>query len=167
MRCAPGDCAYFPAASGKSLTSPKAARAVIIEKSYEPLAGSAAPAFFAGRETNIPPEALNGDPSLEVRAMVPPDASFDFAVNTMTYLPGASLPMVEMHVMEHGLLMLEGGGIYRLNDHWYPVAAGDFPSGSRLGVLSRSGSLAGQGRVPAEISPASIKIGIAARQATK
>ncbi len=28
--------------------------------------------------------------------------------------------------MEHGLLMLEGQGIYRLGDRWYPVAAGDF-----------------------------------------
>ena len=28
--------------------------------------------------------------------------------------------MVEIHVMEHGLLMLEGGGIYRLGDRWYP-----------------------------------------------
>ncbi len=34
--------------------------------------------------------------------------------------------MVEIHVMEHGLLMLEGGGIYRLGDRWYPVTAGDF-----------------------------------------
>jgi (S)-ureidoglycine aminohydrolase len=34
--------------------------------------------------------------------------------------------MVESHVMEHGLLMLEGGGIYRLGDSWYPVEAGDF-----------------------------------------
>jgi (S)-ureidoglycine aminohydrolase len=34
--------------------------------------------------------------------------------------------MVEIHVMEHGLLMLEGGGIYRLGDAWYPVSAGDF-----------------------------------------
>ena len=34
--------------------------------------------------------------------------------------------MVEIHVMEHGLLMLEGGGIYRLGDSWYPVEAGDF-----------------------------------------
>jgi (S)-ureidoglycine aminohydrolase len=34
--------------------------------------------------------------------------------------------MVEMHVMEHGLIMLEGGGIYRLGDSWYPVTAGDF-----------------------------------------
>ena len=28
--------------------------------------------------------------------------------------------------MEHGLVMLEGAGIYRLGDHWYPVAEGDF-----------------------------------------
>jgi len=34
----------------------------------------------------------------------------------MTFQPGASLSMTEMHVMEHGLLMLAGGGIYRLGD---------------------------------------------------
>jgi (S)-ureidoglycine aminohydrolase len=44
----------------------------------------------------------------------------------MVYQPGAALSMVEMHVMEHGLIMLEGGGIYRLGDSWYPVTAGDF-----------------------------------------
>ena len=48
------------------------------------------------------------------------------AVNTMTFQPGASLSMVEIHVMEHGLMMLEGGGIYRLGEHWYPVQEGDF-----------------------------------------
>jgi (S)-ureidoglycine aminohydrolase len=61
-----------------------------------------------------------------VRCLLPDDPAFDFAVNTMTYQPGATLPMVEMHVMEHGLLMLSGEGIYRLGDSWYPVAAGDF-----------------------------------------
>jgi len=44
----------------------------------------------------------------------------------MVYQPGAALSMVEMHVMEHGLIMLEGGGIYRLGEFWYPVTAGDF-----------------------------------------
>ena len=44
----------------------------------------------------------------------------------VTFDPGATLPMVEIHVMEHGLLMLAGQGIYRLGDCWYPVAAGDF-----------------------------------------
>ena len=43
----------------------------------------------------------------------------------MTYAPGASLSQVEVHWMEHGLLMLQGGGIYRLGDDWHPVQAGD------------------------------------------
>jgi (S)-ureidoglycine aminohydrolase len=46
----------------------------------------------------------------EVRGLIPDDPAFDFRVNTMTYRPGASLPAVEIHVMEHGLLMLEGAG---------------------------------------------------------
>ena len=65
-------------------------------------------------------------PDLQVKCLLPDEMSFDFAVNTMAYQPGAALSMVEMHVMEHGLLMLEGGGIYRLGDSWYPVTAGDF-----------------------------------------
>jgi (S)-ureidoglycine aminohydrolase len=67
-----------------------------------------------------------GDESLRVRSLMPDGDAYDFAINTMTYEPGAALSMVEIHVMEHGLLMLEGGGIYRLGDCWYPVQAGDF-----------------------------------------
>ena len=67
-----------------------------------------------------------GDDALQVRPLLPDTMAFDFAVNTMTYQPGAALSMVEIHVMEHGLLMLEGGGIYRLDDDWHPVTAGDF-----------------------------------------
>ena len=44
----------------------------------------------------------------------------------MTYQPGAGLPMVEIHVMEHGLLMLEGGGSIGWATPGIPVAAGDF-----------------------------------------
>ena len=69
---------------------------------------------------------LGDDPDLQVKCLLPDEMSYDFAVNTMTYRPGAALSMVEMHVMEHGLMMLEGGGIYRLGDSWYPVTAGDF-----------------------------------------
>jgi (S)-ureidoglycine aminohydrolase len=69
---------------------------------------------------------LGGDDALQVRRVMPDGVDWDFAVNTMTYEPGAALAQVEIHVMEHGLLMLEGGGIYRLGDSWYPVTAGDF-----------------------------------------
>ena len=72
------------------------------------------------------PTLLGNDPWLEVRGLLPDNPAFDFRVNTMTYQPGASLAAVEIHVMEHGLLMLSGGGIYRLNTDWYPVQAGDF-----------------------------------------
>ena len=107
-------------------TSTQAARLAVIEKPYQPLVGISAPATVIGDESAVAPKALLDDPAIQVRCLLPDDPVFDFAVNTMTYDPGASLPMVEMHVMEHGLLMLDGEGIYRLGDSWYPVAAGDF-----------------------------------------
>jgi (S)-ureidoglycine aminohydrolase len=121
-----GDFAYLPSGDSSEIRASTAARAAIIEKPYQPLAGIAAPSRFTGNETAMPAQPLGGDPALEVRALLPDAPPFDFAVNTMVYQPGASLPMVEIHVMEHGLLMLEGAGIYRLGDRWYPVAAGDF-----------------------------------------
>jgi (S)-ureidoglycine aminohydrolase len=123
---APGGYAYMPAGVVHTLTAQQATRLAVIEKVYQPLEGVAAPAALMGREEEIAATALMGDPDLQVRALLPDELGFDFAVNTMTYQPGAALSMVEVHVMEHGLLMLEGGGIYRLGDAWYPVAAGDF-----------------------------------------
>lgn len=46
-------------------------------------------------------------------------------VSTMSFAPGATLPYTEIHSMEHGLLMLEGEGLYKLQDAYYPVTAGD------------------------------------------
>ena len=120
------DFAYMPAGASSAVSAASTARAAVIEKAYRPLGNTAPPAAFTGQEHLAPATSLGGDPWLEVRALVPDDAAFDFRVNTMTYQPGASLPGVEIHVMEHGLLMLEGGGIYRLGEHWYPVGAGDF-----------------------------------------
>ena len=117
---------YCPAGSLVALEAKGKVRAAVIEKGYQPLANVGRPSLHVGREAMILSDPLDGNPALQVRRLLPGDVSFDFAVNTMTYQPGAALPMVEMHVMEHGLLMLEGGGIYRLGDRWYPVTAGDF-----------------------------------------
>ncbi len=121
-----GGYAYLPAGLAHTFTAQTPARLAVIEKPYDPLAGVAAPGMLVGRESDIVSTALNGDPDLQVRGLLPDQPGFDLAVNTMTYQPGASLSQVEIHVMEHGLLMLEGGGIYRLGDAWYPVTAGDF-----------------------------------------
>jgi (S)-ureidoglycine aminohydrolase len=123
---APFDYAYIPAGLSHTLTAQGATRLAVIEKMYQRLDGVAAPALLVGSEAKVVSTALMGDIDLQVRGLLPDQPGFDFAVNTMTYMPGASLSMVEIHIMEHGLLMLEGGGIYRLGDAWYQVTAGDF-----------------------------------------
>ncbi len=47
-------------------------------------------------------------------------------VNIVTFLPGGLIPFEETHVMEHGLYVLQGKAVYRLNRDWVEVEAGDF-----------------------------------------
>jgi (S)-ureidoglycine aminohydrolase len=118
--------AYFPEAAPQRVEATKASRVAVIEKPYQPVQSIEAPYALVSSEDAVSAHPLNDDPDLQVKCLLPDQLSFDFAVNTMVYQPGAALSMVEMHVMEHGLIMLEGGGIYRLGDSWYPVSAGDF-----------------------------------------
>lgn len=121
----PGQYAYLPPSSRTPIAAHGAARALVIEKVYTDLEGQI-PDAFTGDEQAVDAQPLDGESDIEVRHLLPDGFAFDFAVNTMTYPPGVALPMVECHVMEHGLLMLAGGGIYRLGDRWYPTKAGDF-----------------------------------------
>lgn len=121
-----GGFAYIPQGTEHRVVAATESRAAVIEKPYKALTGAPPPAVVIGDESAVSSVALMGDESLRVRSLLPSEDSYDFAVNTMTYDPGAALSMVEIHVMEHGLLMLEGGGIYRLGDFWYPIRAGDF-----------------------------------------
>ncbi len=121
-----GDYAWLPPGFAVTLQAGQPARAMVIEKPYVALDGLATPDVLIGSESKAAPKPLMGDVALEVRSLLPTHPGFDLAVNTMTFEPGASLPMVEVHVMEHGLFMMEGGGIYRLGDCWYPAFAGDF-----------------------------------------
>jgi (S)-ureidoglycine aminohydrolase len=118
--------AYFPEGLAHRVTSAKMSRVTVVEKPYEALQSVEPPHAIVSSEDSVSSHELNGDLDLQVKCLLPDEVSFDFAVNTMVYQPGAALSMVEVHVMEHGLIMLEGGGIYRLGDSWYPVTAGDF-----------------------------------------
>ena len=118
--------AYLAEGLGHRVVATKASRIAVIEKPYQALESVEQPRMIVSNEDAVSSHPLEDDPSVQVKCLLPDEMSFDFAVNTMVYQPGASLSMVEMHVMEHGLIMLEGGGIYRLGDLWYPVTAGDF-----------------------------------------
>ncbi len=118
--------AYLPEGFSHKLIAKEKSRVAVIEKYYEQIDKIQPPRLVVSSEDAVSPHALDGDSDLQVKCLLPDEPPFDFAVNTMVYQPGAALSMVEMHVMEHGLIMLEGGGIYRLGDSWYPVTAGDF-----------------------------------------
>jgi (S)-ureidoglycine aminohydrolase len=94
-------------------------------KVYEPLEGYAIPGILYGDAAKKPGPAFLGDAALKLQVLLPEDLSFDMAVNIFTYDPGGHLPFVETHVMEHGLLYLQGQGIYMLDHQWYPVKKGD------------------------------------------
>lgn len=94
-------------------------------KVYEYLEGFNVPPVIFGDAANVEGPAYLGDPALRLQVLLPDDHSFDMAVNIFTYDPGGHLPMVETHVMEHGLMYLQGQGVYMLDQQWYPIKKGD------------------------------------------
>jgi (S)-ureidoglycine aminohydrolase len=121
----PGGFAYLPPGEAHALATDAQARVCVIDKPYVAVAGADRGRRVVGEASAIAPVDFLGDPRVRVTALLPEEPSLDLALNVMTFDPGASLPFVEAHVMEHGLLVLEGSLVYRLADAWYPVAAGD------------------------------------------
>ncbi|MBD8653266.1 (S)-ureidoglycine aminohydrolase [Rhizobium sp. CFBP 13726] len=60
------------------------------------------------------------------RFIDPSDIRYDMHLNIVTFEPGAVIPFMETHIMEHGLYVLEGKAVYRLNQDWVEVEAGDY-----------------------------------------
>jgi len=99
-----------------------------IRKAYEPIRGVPAPASFVSSDQTVPlafmPD-VNGVWAT-TRFIDPDDIRFDMHLNIVTFEPGGVIPFAETHVMEHGLYVLEGKAVYRLNQDWVEVEAGDF-----------------------------------------
>ncbi|GAB20065.1 hypothetical protein GOEFS_105_00760 [Gordonia effusa NBRC 100432] len=127
----PGGFAFAPAGVEWSVANEGAAPARFqwIRKRYEQLAGFT-PRVVVGNERDIEPTAMPGTDGKwrTTRMLDPQDLAYDMHVNIVTFEPGAVIPFAETHVMEHGLYMLEGKAVYRLNDDWVEVEAGDYLS---------------------------------------
>jgi (S)-ureidoglycine aminohydrolase len=125
-RVGPGGYFFAPAGSAWSLSSPKKGTQVtLFQKKYVPLAGVGAPRAIISDQSKVKGGPFLGDPAANLQVLLPDEPAFDMAVNIFAYKPGGHLPFVEVHIMEHGLVMLSGEGVYRLEDSWYPVKAGD------------------------------------------
>ena len=98
-----------------------------VRKAYEPLDGHIATSFVTS-DAAVPPSSMPDTDNkwATTRFVDPNDLAHDMHVNIVTFEPGAVIPFAETHVMEHGIFVLEGKAVYRLNDDWVEVEAGDF-----------------------------------------
>jgi (S)-ureidoglycine aminohydrolase len=126
----PGGFAYLPPSSGWTVLNggARAARFHWIRKAYEKVEGIDVPEAIFADEADIEPSPM---PDTEgrwatTRFVDPADMRHDMHVTIVTLKPGAVIPFPETHVMEHGLYVLEGKAVYRLNQDWVEVEAGDY-----------------------------------------
>jgi (S)-ureidoglycine aminohydrolase len=120
-----GGFVYLVPGSVFTLRARDVTRVLWIRKTYQPAEGHA-PHEVTGHERDIPGEAYQDNPDLLLKKLLPDTPDFDMAMNIFTFQSGAALPVIETHVMEHGLYLFEGRGVYYLGVDWYEVRSGDF-----------------------------------------
>lgn len=126
----PGSYAFIPPAAKWSLRNTQAAPARFhwVRKFYQAVDGLPHPEAFVTNEQDIQPIVMPGTDGkwATTRFVEMSDMRHDMHVNIVTFEPGAVIPFAETHVMEHGLYVLEGKAVYRLNQDWVEVEAGDY-----------------------------------------
>ena len=126
----PGGYAYLPPGVAWTLHNPgtEPLRFHWIRKRYVAVDGIALPEAFVTNEQDVAPTPMPGTEGkwATTRFVDPNDKRHDMHVTIVTFEPGAVIPFAETHVMEHGLYVLEGKAVYRLNQDWVEVEAGDF-----------------------------------------
>ncbi len=126
----PGSFAYLPPSARWSLHNRGAgpARFHWLRKAYEAVEGLGEPDAFVTSDQEIEPDPMPDTKGCwaTTRFMDPADLRHDMHVTIVNFEPGGVIPFCETHVMEHGLYVLEGRAVYRLNRDWVEVEAGDF-----------------------------------------
>lgn len=126
----PGGYAYIPPGAVWSVRNDGSApvRFHWIRKAYEQVEGLDTPDPIVTRDQDVAPAPMPGTDGkwATTRFVDPNDLRHDMHVTIVTFEPGAVIPFLETHVMEHGLYVLEGKAVYRLNRDWVEVEAGDF-----------------------------------------
>jgi (S)-ureidoglycine aminohydrolase len=126
----PGGYVYIPPGTDWRLwnVGTFAARFHWIRKLYHPVPGLDAPAAFVTCDQDHTPHPMPDTKGTwaTTRFVSNDDLAHDMQVNVVTFQPGGLIPFEETHVMEHGLYVLEGRAVYKLNADWVEVEAGDF-----------------------------------------
>ncbi|KAL9262148.1 (S)-ureidoglycine aminohydrolase-like protein [Drosera capensis] len=109
--------AYLPPNGFHDIVSDASATLLVFERRYSRL-GDHVTEEIIGMASNQPLLETPGE-IFELRKLLPTSAAYDFNIHIMDFQPGEFLNVKEFHYNQHGLLLLEGQGIYRLGDNWY------------------------------------------------
>ncbi|RXI00932.1 hypothetical protein DVH24_001166 [Malus domestica] len=115
--------AYLPPNVDHSLRCDASATLVVFERRHDSLENQSTDQIIGS--TDKQPLLETPGEVFQLRKLIPTSISYDFNIHIMDFQPGEYLNVKEVHYNQHGLLLLEGQGIYRLGDSWYPVQAGD------------------------------------------
>jgi len=121
-----GGFAYLPEGSSLGIknVSDQKSRVFWTKRRFKPFE-SLKPEPVISNEKDI--QAFPCDTYME-QHLIPYDinVAYDLAFNLLNFDPGVYFGFVESHIMEHGLYMLEGRGIYWLNGDYHEVQKDDF-----------------------------------------
>ena len=127
---AAGGYAYLPAGCDWTVRNAGQGTATFhwIRKAYQRVDGIDLPDPIVVNEADIAPTPMpeTGGTWATTRFVDPADLRHDMHVTIVTFEPGGVIPFEETHVMEHGLYVLEGKAVYKLNRDWVEVEAGDY-----------------------------------------
>lgn len=126
----PGGFAYIPPGTAWTVSNlhRRTARFHWVRKRHQRVEGIALPEPLVTSDRLVAPMPM---PDTEgrwatTRFVDPGDIRHDMHMTIVTFEPGGLIPFEETHVMEHGLYVLEGKAVYKLNRDWVEVEAGDF-----------------------------------------
>lgn len=121
-----GSFGLLPPGRGLTVRADDSMRLIVLRKRYEAAAGIEAFKPYFGQESEVRKQVWADNPHSLLQTLIPDELGYDLAMNIFTFDPGFGLPIVETHVMEHGLFFMQGKGLYYLGDEWMEVEKDDF-----------------------------------------
>ncbi len=97
---------------------------VVISKEFARGAARTYGEVVVGDEDAVRPEKVFGEMCSVRKLLSRREATAGFNVHVMDLQPGQHLNAQEVHMKQHGVLLLQGKGICMLNQRYFPISTG-------------------------------------------
>ena len=105
--------------------SSEAAKVLLYKQLYVPCEGFF-PYLYSGNVNDISYRDYEDMANVHIKDLLPVELNFDMNMHILSFDPGGCHPIVETHVQEHGMYILQGEGMYLMDDVWMGIKKDDF-----------------------------------------